>query len=92
VAGARGHAGKAWREAVFQATERFTLVPLGRPVLERAAQSFPTLLGTLDAIQLASALVVRDRFEDLSLATHDQELAIAARAVGFEVQGIPRRA
>ena len=80
------------REAVFQATERFTLVPLGRPVLERAAQSFPTLLGTLDAIHLASALVVRDRFEDLSLATHDQELAIAARAVGFEVHGVPSRA
>lgn len=77
------------RAAVLEAIETFSLVPIGPRVLERAAEPFPTMLGSLDAIHLASALLVRDRFEDLSLATHDAELAIAARAVGLRVHGAP---
>jgi len=80
------------RAAVIEAVEAFNLVPVGPPILERAAEPFPTMLGSLDAIHLASALLARERFEDLSLATHDQELAVAARAVGFRVHGAPSRA
>jgi predicted nucleic acid-binding protein len=80
------------RAAVFEAIEGFNLVPVGPPVLERATEPFPTMLGSLDAIHLSSALLVRERFDDLSLATHDRELAVAARAVGFSVHGIPSRA
>jgi len=79
------------RAAVIEALEGFALVPLGREVLERAAEPFPTMLGSLDAVHLASALVVRDAFEELSLATHDRELATAARAEGFRVRGLPSR-
>ena len=75
------------RAAVLEAIETFSLVPISQPVLERAAEPFPTMLGSLDAIHLASALLVRDRFDGLSLATHDDELAVAARAVGFRVYG-----
>lgn len=75
------------RAAVLEVIESFALVPLIDPVLERAAEPFPTMLGSLDAIHLATALLVRDQFEDLSLATHDSELAVAARAVGFRVHG-----
>ena len=80
------------RAAVLEAIEAFSLVPVGPQILERAAEPFPTTLGSLDAIHLASALLVRDGFDDLSLATHDQELAVAARAVGFRVHGFPSRA
>jgi hypothetical protein len=79
------------RAAVLEAIEAFSLVPLGPPVLERAADPFPTMLGSHDAIHLASAVLVRDTFEDLSLATHDHELAVAARGVGFHVHGSPSR-
>lgn len=75
------------RAAVLEAIDAFVLVPIQPIVLERAAEPFPTLLGSLDAIHLASALLVRDRFEDLVLATHDDALALAARAVGFRVYG-----
>lgn len=47
------------------------------------------MLESLEAIHLASALLVREAFEDLSLATHDQELAVAELAVGFRVHGSP---
>lgn len=77
------------RAVVLEAIETFRLVPVGPRILERAAEPFPTILGSLDAIHLASALLVREAFEDLSLATHDQELAVAALAVGFRVHGSP---
>ncbi len=72
---------KDWLEAV-------DLVLLQRPILARAAEPFPTPLGTLDAVHLATALVWRDRMQqDLVMATHDGGLAIAARAFGITVLG-----
>ena len=72
----------------MEVVDTFSLIPVGPRILERAAEPFPTTLGSLDAIHLASALLVRDQFRDLALATHDLELGIAARAVGFRVHGI----
>jgi hypothetical protein len=43
-------------------------------------------------VHLASALLARVTMPDLTLATHDVELATAARAVGFRVAGAPARA
>ncbi len=51
----------------------------------RAAEPLPTTLGTLDALHLASALLVRASDLELAFATHDLELAIAAGAMGFEI-------
>jgi predicted nucleic acid-binding protein len=78
------------RAGVLEAIEGFTLTPLSPPVLDRAAEPFPTVVGSLDAIHLASALLARSEFDDLTLATHDHELAVAARAQGFAVHGAPR--
>jgi hypothetical protein len=48
----------------------------------------PTVLGTLDAIHLATALLWRENTgSDLVMATHDGSLALAARAAGFRVIG-----
>jgi len=57
-------------------------------ILERASQPMPTVLGTLDAIHLASAIEAqRSAGADLIFATHDVQLARAARALGFTVVG-----
>jgi hypothetical protein len=75
--------------AVFRALRRIELVPLSPAVLERAAQPFPTSLGTLDAIHLSSALLWSQGREGRPvLLTHDGELGLAARALGFEVLGL----
>jgi len=73
---------------LLQASLRaFEVVPLSRAVLNRAADPFPTSLGTLDAIHLASALVwTEETGEPLTFLTHDVQLAIAARACGLEVR------
>jgi predicted nucleic acid-binding protein len=65
-----------------------TLVPLDATVLARAADPFPTLLRTLDALHLASALRARSAHPGILFATHDVELGTAARSVGFAVIGV----
>ena len=80
-ASSRASVVKDWLEAV-------DLVLLQRRILARASDPFPTPLGTLDAIHLATALVWRDREnEELVMLTHDGGLATAARAFGIDVIG-----
>jgi predicted nucleic acid-binding protein len=82
------------RAQVLEYLEAFELVTLDRAVLERTAEPFPTAIGTLDAIHLTSALVARSMDPQLNFATHDAELGLAARAMGFSVVGValPARA
>lgn len=76
------------REAIFELLRRFEIVEVGRVVLARAALPLPTALGTLDAIHLASAALWREsQGQELSMATHDSALGMAARASGFRVIG-----
>jgi predicted nucleic acid-binding protein len=63
----------------------FHVLPLTEGILTRAGEAFPTNLGTLDAIHLASALAVPDGVD--ALLTHDTQLATAAAALGVEVLG-----
>jgi predicted nucleic acid-binding protein len=76
------------RAALLASLATFNLVPLSAEVLARAGDPFPTSLATLDAIHLATALAVRDRFDRLRVATHDIELGLAAQSMGFEVDGL----
>lgn len=76
------------RAAVLETLEGLQLVPIGAEVLARAAEPFPTLLRSLDSIHLSTALLARRELDDLTIATHDRELAIAAQAVGLNVEGI----
>ncbi len=79
----------AQREAAYRLIEAVKLVELTHPVLARAAQPLPTVLGTLDAIHLATALLWREQLDqNLVMATHDLALSTAARASGFRVIGV----
>jgi len=76
------------RTAVYRLFEGVEVVDVGRPVLRRASESFPTSLGTLDAIHLSTAMAWRDAHDEtLTMATHDKALALASRAVGLSVIG-----
>jgi predicted nucleic acid-binding protein len=64
-------------------------IPLVRPVLERASRPMATAVKTLDAIHLASALILQERIgKRLLFATHDHQQATGARALGFECVGV----
>jgi predicted nucleic acid-binding protein len=73
------------RTAVSEILGGLDHVTLDRRILRRAEGPFPTSLRTLDAIHLASAMALRVTLPDLRFATHDRELAIAARAMGFRL-------
>jgi predicted nucleic acid-binding protein len=68
--------------------ETFAIHPVTKQILRRASETFPTVVGTLDAIHLATALSIREIEKLDFLLTHDSQLATAARSPGFEVIGI----
>lgn len=73
--------------ATIEAT--ISRIALTRPVLRRAALPMATAVKTLDAIHLASAMLLRERRgHQLVFATHDARQATAARALGFECRGV----
>jgi len=68
--------------------DHIEFVELSRSIFNRAAESFPTPLGTLDALHLCTALsLIQVRELELVFATHDSELALAARSMNFQVTG-----
>ena len=71
-----------------RALRSMEIVGLSERILERAAGPMPTALGSLDALHLATALeIAATRAPRLVLASHDRQLARAARASGLEVVG-----
>jgi predicted nucleic acid-binding protein len=78
------------REAAFRLLGSLALVDVTPSILERAAQPLPTVLGTLDAIHLTTALLWRENeAEPVTFVTHDLALARAARACGLAAIGAP---
>jgi predicted nucleic acid-binding protein len=79
-------------ELIQQLTRLFQsidLVPLSEPVVERAAEPFPTAIETLDALHLATAIAVQKQERvELTFLTHDAQLGLAARSLSFPVVGI----
>lgn len=64
---------------------RIALVELSPPVLSRALEPFPRPVRTLDAIHLASMNFVRSQGQSISLASYDDRMITAARALRFSL-------
>lgn len=74
------------REILSKFFEILEWIPLSEVVLKRASEPFPTTVATLDSLHLSSALLWKEfKKTPLSFLTHDEELGIAARALGFKV-------
>lgn len=82
---------EAKRAELAAIVTRSIVVPLNDRVLQAASQPMPTIVAALDAIHLASAVLYRAVHapdeHPLVFATHDKQLATAARAMHFEVIG-----
>ena len=57
------------------------LIELTPPVLARALEPFPIPLRTLDALHLASVEFLRGRGQTVELASYDERMLVAARAL-----------
>lgn len=74
---------------LHETLSRIALLPITESVIEKAEQSLPTPLASLDSIHLATALLWREKQgKDFLFATHDELLALAAKAHGLEVIGV----
>ena len=75
------------RSALNAAAARWHIAHLGREVVERARHAFPVeLVRTLDALHLATALVMRAAIADLEMLSLDLRIRDVAGAVGLTVQ------
>ena len=63
-------------------------VELDRQVLARAVEPFPAPVRTLDALHLASLEFVRGLGQEVVLASYDEQMVRAARALGVEIFGL----
>lgn len=75
-------------EPVRQLLARVGLVELAPPVLARALEPFPLAVRTLDALHLATLDFLRVRGQTIALASYDERLIAAARALGFASTGL----
>ena len=72
-------------EAVREILAAVAFVELPPTVLERAVEPFPVPVRTLDAMHLATALFLAGRRQGVKVATYDERMRGAARAVGLGV-------
>jgi predicted nucleic acid-binding protein len=79
----------ALHEELQRACAAMEFVRISPLLLGMASQPFPTNVRTLDALHLASAMLwSQSRDLPLIFLTHDKQLAIGARSLGFSVDGI----
>lgn len=68
--------------------QRVALIELAQPVLERALEPFPVPVRTLDALHLASIMFLLGRGQKVELASYDDRLMVAARALGVQIAAL----
>lgn len=69
-----------------QAAARWAILELYRDVAERAQGDFPLEpIRTLDALHLASALILRQAIPDLAVLSTDERVRLNAAQLGFQV-------
>ncbi len=74
---------------LYSSFKKIGFLQLSSTILERAKTPFPTIIGSLDAIHLSSAVLwAEETKEDILFLTHDLALGRAALALGFDVKGI----
>jgi hypothetical protein len=75
--------GRSHAEEVRALIGRVALIEMAPPVLVRALEPFPAPVRALDALHLASIEFLRVRRQTPELASYDDRLVAAARALGI---------
>ena len=78
-------------EELEEVLGHFSIIPLQKMILDRASLPLPSVVGTLDAIHIASALVWRERRpEEIVFFTHDAQQGTAAKALALKTGGFTK--
>lgn len=81
--------GRSHGELVKELINRLALIEVAAPILGRALEPFPTPVRTLDAIHLASIDFLRQHGQDVRLASYDDRLLTAAKALDISIFDLP---
>lgn len=73
--------GRSHGEALRALLARVAFLELAPEVLVRCLEPFPVPVRTLDALHLASIEFLRDQHQEVALASYDERLLAAARAL-----------
>lgn len=76
---------KSHGEAARKIVESLAIAELTREVLRRANDAFPIPVRTLDALHLATLLFLEDQGLDLQLASYDERMLRAAKALRIRI-------
>jgi len=68
--------------------ERLSVLEMLPNVLARALEPFPAPVRTRDALHLASIEFLRRRGQSVDLASYDERLTVAARALGIPIAAL----
>ena len=77
--------GQSHQDEVQAILRKIEMIELTRLSLRRALEPFPVSVRTLDAIHLATMDFIRGSGESVQLASYDNRLIAAARALGIEI-------
>jgi len=80
--------GKTHSDSVRSLIGRIALIELISPVLTRAIEPFPAPVRTLDALHLASLIFVTENGQEVELATYDENMTRAAKALEIKLYNI----
>lgn len=75
--------GASHGELVRLLLARVSFLELVPPVLGRTLEPFPTAVRTLDALHLASATFLHAQGEKVRIASYDERVLVAGRALGL---------
>ena len=81
----RERVGPSNYDATRKLLGQIELVSLTPPVLARALEPFPVPVRTLDALHLATLVFLQNQDKRIMLATYDDRLVAAARALGIGI-------
>jgi len=77
--------GRSHGELARELVNRLALIEIAAPILGRALEPFPTPVRTLDALHLASIDFLRQHGQGIRLASYDNRLLNAAKALAIPV-------
>jgi len=80
--------GASHGEVARRLLERLAILEMLPNILARALEPFPAPARTLDALHLASIEFLRGRGQAVELASYDERLTAAARALGIRIASL----
>jgi predicted nucleic acid-binding protein len=80
--------GESHNEDARALVGRVALIELVPPVLARALEPFPVPVRTLDALHLASIEFLRRQGQIIELASYDDRLLLASKALGIPIAAL----